>query len=89
MGIINIYSKIKIASNNFFILDTYGNVNGEEEDFRNYVWETNRNNKIKEGDFFIYRRPVKASLFKEFYLFGSGRIHKINKRKLVKVSGST
>jgi putative restriction endonuclease len=86
MGIINIYSKIKIASNNFFILDTYGNVNGEEEDFRNYVWETNRNNKIKEGDFFIYRRPVKASLFKEFYLFGSGRIHKINNLKEKKVS---
>jgi hypothetical protein len=67
MSIVDIYSKIKRPNNNFFILDTYGNVNGEEEDFRNYVWETNRNNKIKEGDFFIYRRDLKGPIFKECY----------------------
>jgi putative restriction endonuclease len=72
------YIKLRSSQAKYFVLDTYGNTNGEEEDFRNYVWETNRNNKIRTNDLFIYRRPKNASTLKEFYLFGVGRIGLIN-----------
>jgi len=70
----------------YFILDTasnpllYSEKNFEERDFINYIWHTNRFNKVREGDKFIYRRPGKASEIKgEFYLFGAGEITKISK----------
>ncbi len=76
----------------YFILDTSanllvdGNKTYEEKDFVNYIWKTNRFNKIREGDKFIYRRPQNASEIKgEFYFFGAGEIAKIQRNISLRV----
>ena len=63
----------------FFIFDSksdhqiYGDI-----DFQEYHWDQARFNKVNPGDFFIYRRPQKASEIKnQFYLYGFGKIIEI------------
>ena len=48
-----------------------------EIDFVQYDWNRKRFNKVREGDYFIYRRPQKVSENKKFYFFGTGRVGKI------------
>lgn len=63
----------------YFILDTKG-VSGEHQDadFIKYAWQTNKFNKVSPGDLFIYRRPGKASETGKFYLFGAGKVERID-----------
>src|SRR5690606_41470708 len=50
----------------------------EDRDFKKYHWDQSKYNRVREGDFFLYRRPQKASEIKnQFYLYGAGRIAKI------------
>lgn len=60
----------------FFIFDSksdhliYG-----DKDFKEYHWDQARYNKPRVGDFFLYRRPQKASEIKgQFYIYGFGKI---------------
>jgi len=63
---------------NYFILDTKGARSSHIDlDFIKYSWRTNKYNKVREGDLFIYRRPSKVSETKEFYFFGAGKIKNI------------
>lgn len=48
--------ELNSESTSFFILDTAGPATRGDIDFKEYLWETNRFNKVKEGDLFIYRR---------------------------------
>lgn len=63
----------------FFIFDSksdhliYG-----DKDFDEYHWDQARYNKPRIGDFFLYRRPQKASEVKgQFYIYGFGKIKSI------------
>lgn len=63
----------------FFIFDSkndhliYG-----DKDFDEYHWDQARNNRPRVGDFFLYRRPQKASEVKgQFYIYGFGKIKSI------------
>jgi putative restriction endonuclease len=62
---------------NYFILDAAGTGKHGDVDFENYNWSTSRNNRLSEGDLFIYRRPKKYSERKEFYFFGAGKLGRI------------
>lgn len=59
----------------FFIIDS-GKHDGDK-DFEAYTWRRSINNKISEGDFFIYRKSKSVSTTGKFYLFGSGKFGKI------------
>lgn len=61
---------------NFYFLTT-GKFEHRDIDYEIYTWNTKRNNKIKEGDLFIYRIPQKSSPNKKFYFFGAGQIGSI------------
>lgn len=68
------------AKCSYFILDTAGGGGTRgygDVDYVRYLWETNRFNKVNEGDWFVYRRPGRASETRDFYFFGAGRIGKI------------
>lgn len=63
----------------FFIFDSkndhliYG-----DKDFDEYHWDQARNNRPRVGDFFLYRRPQKASEVRgQFYIYGLGKIKSI------------
>jgi putative restriction endonuclease len=66
---------IKSEKLRYFIFDT--GVTGTDIDFVQYDWNRKRFNKVREGDYFIYRRPQKVSENKKFYFFGTGRVGKI------------
>jgi putative restriction endonuclease len=59
----------------FFVIDS-GN-HSDDRDFQSYTWRTSRNNKIREGDLFIYKKPQKLSENHHFYIYGTGKIGKI------------
>lgn len=59
----------------FFILDTKGATsanNYSDQDFSQYHWNPRQFNKVRTGDWFIYRRPKGSSKF--WYFFGAGQI---------------
>lgn len=63
----------------FFIFDTRGAVdenNYADRDFERYQWKAKQFNRVREGDWFIYRRPKAGN--KQFYLFGAGQIGHID-----------
>ena len=66
---------IKSKNLRYFIFDT--GVTGKDIDFVQYNWSRSRYNKVREGDYFLYRRPQKVSENKKFYFFGSGRVGEI------------
>ena len=43
-------------------------------DFEQYSWERSRYDKVREGDYFVYRRPTKVSENRKFYFFKSRRV---------------
>jgi len=59
----------------YFIFDT--GVTHDDIDFEQYSWERSRYNKVREGDYFVYRRPTKVSENRKFYFFGMGQMGKI------------
>ena len=59
----------------YFIFDT--GVKGHDIDFVQYSWDRKKFNRVREGDYFLYRRPQKVSENKKFYFFGTGRVGKI------------
>ena len=67
---------IKSDDLRYFIFDT-GNGHDKDVDFIQYTWSRSRFNKVREGDYFIYRRPSKVSENKKFYFFGIGRVGEI------------
>ncbi|MFT8411904.1 MAG: HNH endonuclease [Schleiferilactobacillus perolens] len=59
----------------FFILDTKGATssnNYSDQDFSQYHWNAHRFNKMRTGDWFVYRRPQGNTKF--WYFFGAGQI---------------
>ena len=63
----------------FFIFDSkndhliYG-----DKDFEEYHWDQSKYNKVRVGDYFLYRRPQKASEVKnQFYIYGMGKVSSI------------
>lgn len=85
MGELNWFEKeIKIKGTRFFVIDTFlqGSliVDHNDVDFKEYRWNIKFNNKIRQGDLFIYRRPQRNSEYQDgrFYLFGAGKFGEIN-----------
>ena len=75
----NLLAQTNKPGTKFFIFDSksdhqvYGDI-----DFQEYHWDKSKFNKVRAGDFFIYRRPQKASEVKnQFYLYGFGKIVEI------------
>lgn len=62
---------------NCFIIDSSSDGKHKDIDFKKYNWNTRQNNKIREGDYFVYRRSNKYSSDNQFYFFGAGRFGKI------------
>lgn len=59
----------------FFIFDTKGAVDGNnyaDQDFEKYQWRARSFNRVRKGDWFIYRRPQNGN--RQFYLFGAGQV---------------
>lgn len=69
--------ELEDPNTNYFILDTKGTGDHADVDFTQYKWNRKRNNKVKEGDVFIYRRPSKSSETLKFYFFGAAKIGEI------------
>jgi len=69
--------EINKPETSYFILDTKGDREVGDVDFEKYAWQTNRYDKVKEGDLFIYRRPTSASETNQFYFFGACKIGNI------------
>ena len=70
------FYKVELGDARFFIFDSksdhlvYGDL-----DFEEYHWDRAKFNKVRPGDFFLYRRPQKASeIINQFYIYGAGRI---------------
>lgn len=69
-------SEINKPNIKFFIFDSKSDhqVYGDK-DFQEYHWDKAKFNKVNVGDFFIYRRPQKASEVRnQFYFYGFGKI---------------
>ena len=66
---------IKSEKLRYFIFDT--GVTGKDIDFVQYDWDRKFFTRVREGDYFLYRKPQKVSENKKFYFFGTGRVGKI------------
>ena len=73
----NAYKKEILDLNTKFFILTTGKKEHRDKDFEIYTWNTKKNNKVKEGDLFIYRIPQKVSLSNQFYFFGAGKIESL------------
>ena len=74
---------IKNNEKRYFIFDTGvpSKNPGESEydiEFKQYFWSKGQYNKVREGDYFLYRKPTKVSENNKFYFFGSGKVGKIS-----------
>ncbi len=75
--LVDIYSyELKLPETNYFILDS--GQHDKDVDFEEYTWKKSLNNKISEGDLFVYRKPQKISGTKGFYFSGVGKIGSVN-----------
>ncbi len=73
----NYFSKeLRKQSTQYFVLDT-GKYPHRDKDFDFHTWNKHKNNQIKDGDLFIYRKTRSASLYNKFYFYGAGKIEKI------------
>lgn len=69
---------------NFFILDSHTTVGYEAEenshndiDFEYYSYNTRQHNKLREGDWFIYRKPSNSIKDKKFLFYGICKVKQI------------
>lgn len=69
-------SQIEMPGTRYFIIDT-GRGYEDDTDFITYSWDRHRNNKIRSGDLFIYRKPGKLSATRQFYFYGCGQFENI------------
>lgn len=74
----------KIVSNyndaEYFVLDSHGaNYKQEDKDYKIYKYNIKRNNKLKEHDIFLYRKPQSATEDHKFVIYGGGVISSISK----------
>lgn len=90
MQILNEYQIIDSPDKRYFIFDSksdhsiYG-----DKDFEEYHWDQSKYNKVRVGDYFLYRRPQKASEVKnQFYIYGMGKVSSILDTKHENVSQS-
>jgi len=76
MKIIEMFNEaIRDSKIAYFIIDS-GNYE-KDHDFVSYAWHRERNNKIKAGDVFIYRKPQKLSNNGQFYFYGAGQFSSV------------
>lgn len=70
------FQHVDLGDARFFIFDSKrDHLVYSDLDFKEYHWDKAKFNKVRPGDFFLYRRPQKASEIKnQFYLYGAGRI---------------
>lgn len=69
------FSIVEDKDKRYFIFTT-----GKKEDdvdFETYPWERSRFDKVREGDFFIYKKSSNLSENKKLYFFGMGQIGRI------------
>lgn len=72
--------ELKSKETKYFIFDSNKKeVNKNNLEFSKHGWDTSKFNKVRPGDLFLYRRPLKTSELKKFYFFGAGKIEAINK----------
>ncbi len=78
MGHLDIFKEeLENPHTQYFILDSKGNGEHEDVDFKKYSWDQSKNNRVKEGDLFIYRRPKNSSETNQFYFYGAAKINSI------------
>lgn len=76
MQLIDLFqTAISNKNTGFFIIDSGNYI--KDDDYLSYAWHRNRNNKIKAGDVFIYRKPQKLSSTGKFFLYGVGQFSRI------------
>ena len=70
------FQHVDLGDARFFIFDSKrDHLVYSDLDFKEYHGDKAKFNKVRPGDFFLYRRPQKASEIKnQFYLYGAGRI---------------
>ena len=62
----------------YFIFDSNKTeVNKNNLEFSKYGWNTSKFNKVRPGDLFLYRRPLKTSEFKKFYFYITNGLRKL------------
>lgn len=72
-----------LSPNQFHIFDSHQEAMGErgvaheDQDYVAYSYNIHKNNKPKQGDAFLYRRPGKSSPSRRFYIYGGGIIQDI------------
>ena len=66
------FSLVEDVNKRYFIFTTGKKEN--DVDFETYPWERSRFGKVREGDFFIYKKSSSLSENKKFYFFGMGQI---------------
>lgn len=56
------FQQMDLTDTRFFIFDSKSDhLVYEDRDFKEYHWDQSKYNRVREGDFFLYRRPQKAS----------------------------
>lgn len=88
MDIDSLYEQFEKPGVKFFIFDSKSDhIYYGDKDFEEYHWDKSKYNKVRPGDFFIYRRPQSASEIKnQFYLYGFGKIKAIEEEPTQDVS---
>ena len=76
MKIIEMFSRaLNNSETGYFIIDS-GNYE-KDHDYISYAWQQKRNNKIKPGDVFIYRKSQTLSNNGQFYFYGAGQFSRV------------
>ncbi len=68
--------ELNSESTRYFIFDS-GRVEGDI-DFVQYTWDEKKYSRVRVGDRFIYKCPIRHSKSNQFYFYGSGQIGKIS-----------
>jgi len=77
-------TELEDTATNYFVIDSGNDV--DDRDFQTYTWHASKNDKIREGDLFIYRKPQKLSENRFFYIYGTGKIGIISGKDKVNAS---
>jgi len=66
------FSLVEDVNKRYFIFTTGKKEN--DVDFETYPWERSRFDKVREGDFFVYKKSSSLSENKKLYFFGMGQV---------------